>query len=72
MSLPIYKPHVNHRRRIDITLNNMSSHEIELWANQVLQQIKEVCSIDETEFIFLAGEKYGYKVTQTLLTHKCY
>lgn len=40
------------------TLNNMRSGEIKQWANRVLEQIKDVCSIDETEFIFLAGDKY--------------
>jgi len=40
------------------TLNNMRSNEVKEWANRVLAQIKEVCSIDETEFTFLSGEKY--------------
>ena len=40
------------------TLNNMRSVEIKQWANLVLGQINEVCIIDETEFIFLAGDKY--------------
>jgi len=40
------------------TLNNMRSSEIELWANRVLEQLKKVCPINDTEFTFLAGEKY--------------
>ena len=40
------------------TLNNMRSSEVEEWANRILEQIKEVCTISETEFTFLAGEKY--------------
>lgn len=40
------------------TLNNMHSSEIRVWANRVLEQIKGVCSIDDSEFIFLAGDKY--------------
>lgn len=40
------------------TLNNMPSDELKQWASRVLEQIKRVCSIDETEFIFLAGNKY--------------
>ncbi len=36
----------------------MPSVEIKQWASRVLEQIKEVCTIDETEFIFLAGDKY--------------
>lgn len=42
----------------DQTLNKMRSGEIKQWASEVLEQIKEVCSIDETEFVFLAGDKY--------------
>lgn len=40
------------------TLNDMRSNEIKQWANRVREQIKQVCSIDETEFTFLAGNKY--------------
>ncbi|WP_423908429.1 DUF6884 domain-containing protein [Candidatus Spongiihabitans sp.] len=40
------------------TLNNMRSNEIKQWASRVLDQIKQVCSINETEFTFLAGDKY--------------
>jgi len=40
------------------TLNNMSSSEIKLWANEVLTQIRNICSIEDSEFTFLAGDKY--------------
>jgi len=40
------------------TLNNMRSGEVKEWASRVFKQISEVCSIDDTEFIFLAGDKY--------------
>lgn len=40
------------------TLNKMCSFEIKQWAINVLKQIKSICSIDETEFVFLAGDKY--------------
>lgn len=40
------------------TLNNMRSSEIRAWADRVLEQIRGVCSIDDSEFIFLAGDKY--------------
>ncbi|MCX5847157.1 MAG: hypothetical protein NTW12_12515 [Deltaproteobacteria bacterium] len=40
------------------TLNNMRSSEIRVWAARVLEQIKGVCSIDDSELIFLAGDKY--------------
>jgi len=39
-------------------LNNMQVNEVKRWANQVIEQIKKICVIEETEFIFLAGEKY--------------
>lgn len=40
------------------TLNNMCAGEIQQWASRVLEQINRVCSINETEFVFLAGDKY--------------
>lgn len=40
------------------TLNKMSKSEAEQWASDVLEQIKGICSVDETEFVFLAGKKY--------------
>lgn len=40
------------------TLNNMCAGEIKQWASRVLEQINRVCSINETEFVILAGDKY--------------
>lgn len=40
------------------TLNNMRAAEIKEWANNVLQQLSSVVSLEEAEFIFLAGDKY--------------
>lgn len=40
------------------TLNNMRSSEIKVWANHVIEKIKKVCKIEESEFTFLAGDKY--------------
>ena len=42
----------------ELTLNTMSTDEIRLWADKVMEQIKAITSIDETEFIFLAGNNY--------------
>jgi hypothetical protein len=42
----------------ELTLNNMGTAETREWANHVLQQLKSVASLEETEFIFLAGDKY--------------
>jgi len=40
------------------TLINMPTKDIERWSANVVNQLKEVSKIDQTEFIFLAGEKY--------------
>lgn len=40
------------------TLNNMKSKERRLWADKVLRQLDEAASLDESEFVFLAGDKY--------------
>jgi hypothetical protein len=40
------------------TLNAMRAGEIKRWAERVLEQIKDIYSLEETEFIFLAGDKY--------------
>ncbi len=42
----------------ELTLNNMRSGGVKIWAEKVLKQIKSACPIDESEFIFLAGENY--------------
>lgn len=42
----------------DQTLNDMATVEIKEWSNLVLKQIRDICIIENTEFIFLAGEKY--------------
>ncbi|WP_083499358.1 DUF6884 domain-containing protein [Thioalkalivibrio nitratireducens] len=40
------------------TLNNMRTADIKEWANNVLRQFRSVASLEEAEFIFLAGDKY--------------
>lgn len=40
------------------TLNNLRASEIKEWANNVLQQLRSIASLEEAEFIFLAGDKY--------------
>jgi hypothetical protein len=52
------------------TLNSMSSSEIQVWAHHVLKQIEEVCSISESEFTFLAGDKYRKHLLPILKDHK--
>ena len=36
----------------------MKASEVKRWADKVLGQLSRVCSIDETEFVFLAGQNY--------------
>lgn len=40
------------------TLNNMRANEIKDWASLVLSQLNDVASLEDTEFTFLAGDKY--------------
>ncbi|CAG9296877.1 DUF6884 domain-containing protein [Celerinatantimonas diazotrophica] len=40
------------------TLNNMRTAEVKMWANKVINQISAIVSLEEDEFIFLAGDKY--------------
>ncbi|MBL3591834.1 MAG: hypothetical protein JMN24_18970 [gamma proteobacterium endosymbiont of Lamellibrachia anaximandri] len=40
------------------TLNNMRANEVKQWASQVIEQIRNIGALEETEFTFLAGEKY--------------
>jgi len=40
------------------TLNNMRANDVKQWANQVIEEIRAISNVDETEYIFLAGDKY--------------
>lgn len=40
------------------TLNNMRATELREWGNNILQQLRQVTSLEEAEFIILAGDKY--------------
>jgi len=40
------------------TLNEKNKEEIKIWAEKVLEQLKEKTNLNEDEFIFLAGENY--------------
>lgn len=42
----------------NLTLNRMHTVEVRRWAAMVLGQIRRICEIDETEFIFFAGKRY--------------
>ena len=52
------------------TLNNMRLKEIKLWANHVITQIRDVCSVEDSEFIFLAGEKYRKYLLPHLINYE--
>lgn len=40
------------------TLNEMSATEVKSWSAEVLHQIKHVSDIENTMYIFLAGDRY--------------
>jgi len=42
----------------DLTLNKIKDKEIKIWADKVLEQLKEKVDLKQDEIIFLAGEKY--------------
>ena len=42
----------------DLTLNNMSSHEIKDWSKRVLCQLSSVTDLVNDSFIILAGQNY--------------
>lgn len=42
----------------DLTLKNMSSAQVRLWAERVLWQLKQRADLRRDHFIFLAGERY--------------
>lgn len=52
----------------DETLNEKTSSERQAWSQMVLNQLKQVCDIQRTEFIVLAG-KYYYEYLLPYLPH---
>ncbi|KAF0144121.1 MAG: hypothetical protein FD156_2060, partial [Nitrospirae bacterium] len=48
------------------TLNEMSTAEVKSWAARVLPQIKRVSDIENTTYIFLAGDRYRRYLLPTL------
>lgn len=42
----------------NLTLNDMRTHEVQAWAEQVLEQIKQRADLCKDHFVFLAGQKY--------------
>jgi len=40
------------------TLNEMTTAEVKSWATEVLRQLRRVSEIENTNFIFLAGDRY--------------
>ena len=42
----------------NLTLNNMKASERKSWANTVIEQLDGILDVQETHFIFLAGQKY--------------
>lgn len=42
----------------DVTLNDMSKEDINIWSNKVLEDLKLKYDISDTKFIILAGKNY--------------
>ena len=42
----------------NLTLNTMSSHDVQDWAKRVLKQLRERADLEHDHFVFLAGHKY--------------
>ena len=42
----------------DLTLNDMATRQVQAWAEQVLEQIKQRADLSRDHFVFLAGQKY--------------
>lgn len=40
------------------TLNEMTALEVKSWASEVLRQLRRVSNIENTKYIFLAGDRY--------------
>ena len=52
------------------TLNKKSSYEIKIWADKVLQKLREKANLDEDEFIFLAGNNYRKYLITNIKNYK--
>ncbi len=42
----------------DLTLRQMSRHELKAWANIVIKELRKEVNLDSDEVIFLAGKEY--------------
>jgi hypothetical protein len=42
----------------DLTLNQLSMHEVKRWAERTVEQLKHVANLASDRFIFLASERY--------------
>lgn len=42
----------------NLTLNNMPSRQVQAWAEQVLEHLKERADLSKDHFVLLAGQKY--------------
>ncbi len=42
----------------DQTLNSMPASKVQNWADQVISQLSQKFSLDETHFVILAGQRY--------------
>lgn len=53
----------------DVTLNDMPVKDIKIWADKVVQELKENTDLEIDYFVILAGEKYA-KFIRDKLKHR--
>ena len=54
----------------DLTLNDMSTREINAWADKVIEQLKDKADLDRDEFVFFAGANYRRFLTPRMKRYK--
>jgi len=54
----------------NLTLNDMATPQVQAWAEQVLEQIKQRADLGKDHFVFLAGLKYRKFLVARLASHE--
>ena len=54
----------------NLTLNDMATRQVQAWAEQVLEQIKQRADLSRDHFVFLAGLKYRQFLVPRLASYE--
>ncbi len=54
----------------NLTLNDMATRQVQAWAEQVLEQIKQRADLSRDHFVFLAGLKYRKFLVPRLVSYE--